>query len=52
MTGDFEGIGAYVDTNDDGFFYIVRPIPGTPAEAAGIEPDDIVLKVDGRDVLA
>ncbi|MCO5185779.1 MAG: S41 family peptidase [Anaerolineae bacterium] len=50
MTGDFEGIGAYVDTNDDGFFYIVRPIPGTPAEAAGIEPDDIVLKVDGRDV--
>lgn len=50
MTGNFEGIGAYVDTNDDGFFYIVRPIPGTPAEAAGVKPDDVVLKVDGRDV--
>lgn len=48
--GDFTGIGAYVDTNDDGFFYIVRPIANTPAFRAGLEPNDIVIKVDGRDI--
>ncbi len=48
--GDFTGIGAYVDTNEDGFFYIVRPIADTPAFRAGLEPDDIVTKVDGESI--
>ncbi len=48
--GDFTGIGAYVDTNDDGFFYIVRPIVDTPAFRAGLEPDDIVTRVDGESI--
>ncbi len=45
--GDFEGIGAFVGTNDNGEFYIARPIPNTPAAAAGLLPQDIVLAVDG-----
>ncbi len=48
--GDFEGIGAFVGTNDNGQFYIARPIPNTPAAEAGLKPDDVVLKVDGVDI--
>lgn len=45
--GDFEGIGAFVGTNDNGEFYIARPIPNTPAAEAGLRPQDVVLAVDG-----
>lgn len=48
--GDFEGIGAYVDTNDNGEFYIVRPIPNTPASRAGLEPGDVVTAVNGESI--
>ena len=48
--GDFTGIGAYVNTNDQGQFYIVRPIPNTPASEAGLQPDDVVLEVDGESI--
>jgi len=49
-TGDIEGIGAFVRENEEGLFEIVRPIPGHPAEAAGILPGDIIVEVDGQDV--
>ena len=49
--GDFQGIGAYVDTNDEGYFYIVRPIPNTPAFAAGIKPKDIIIAVNDESVV-
>lgn len=47
MTGSFEGIGATVDMVD-GKLVIVRPLPGSPALDAGLQPDDIVLEVDGQ----
>ncbi len=46
LRGSFEGIGAYVSTNDDGYLVIIAPIENTPAEAAGIRPGDIVLEVN------
>lgn len=49
MQGEYAGIGAYVDTNAE-VLTIVRPIPGSPAEAAGLLPDDQVLAVDGVDM--
>lgn len=49
-TGDVEGIGAFVRENEESLFEIVRPIPGHPAEAAGILPGDIIIEVDGEDV--
>ena len=50
LDGTFEGIGAYVGETDDGFIEIVRPIPGQPAEAAGLLPNDIIIEVDGEDI--
>ena len=48
--GDFEGIGAHVSMNRAGKLVIVSPIDGSPAEAAGIRPGDIVLAVDGESI--
>ncbi len=49
LKGTFEGIGAYLSERD-GFVIIAAPIPGTPAERAGVRPGDRILKVDGVDV--
>ncbi len=47
FSGTFQGIGANVSTQDN-FVVIVRPIPGTPAERAGIRAGDLILEVDGE----
>lgn len=49
LNGTFQGIGAYLSERD-GFVIIAAPIPGTPAERAGIRPGDRILTVDGIDV--
>lgn len=50
-SGTFEGIGVYLtqdpDTKD---IKVVRPIKDSPAEAAGMLADDIIVEVDGEDV--
>lgn len=50
ISGSFEGIGATIRLDDAGRLVIVDPIPGRPAFKAGLEPDDIVLKVDGQPI--
>lgn len=49
LDGEYEGIGAYVDTTTE-YVTIVSPISGSPAEAAGLRPGDQVLAVDGKDM--
>ena len=49
MSGEFQGIGAYVE-EVDGHIVIVSPIEGSPAEAAGLQPGDILLEADGIDL--
>lgn len=49
LSGDFEGIGAYVEMAGD-YLRIVSPIPGSPAEAVGILPGDLVIMVDNEDI--
>lgn len=47
--GYFEGIGAQVTLTDAGLT-VIAPIPGAPAEAAGIRAGDLILEVDGADI--
>lgn len=49
MTGEFEGIGAEIGMRDENIV-IVTPLKGSPAEIAGLRPEDIVFEVDGKSV--
>ena len=50
LYGSFEGIGANVQMNADGKLFIVAPIDGSPAEAAGIRAGDLILAVNGESI--
>ena len=45
--GYFEGIGAQVAIRD-GQLTIIAPMPGAPAQKAGILPGDVILGIDGE----
>lgn len=49
ITGDFEGIGAEV-RQEGSYIVIVSPMRGSPAEAAGLEPGDMITAVDGESI--
>ncbi|MEP7135883.1 MAG: S41 family peptidase [Chloroflexota bacterium] len=49
LAGAYEGIGAYVDTTAD-FLTVISPILGSPAEKAGLQPGDKIIKIDGVDM--
>ncbi len=49
MEGEYEGIGAWVDTNAE-YLTIVSPMPNSPAEKAGLKPGDEVIAIDGDDM--
>jgi len=62
QSGHVEGIGALVTAEDSATgdlcgvisdtcrMYIVSTIDETPAEAAGLQPDDVVVAVNGEDI--
>lgn len=49
LSGEYEGIGAYVDTTTE-YLTIISPIPGSPAEAAGLRSGDMIIAIDGKDM--
>jgi len=48
-TGKFQGIGVIISPHEDGTVTVVSPIKGSPAEKAGIESGDKILKINGED---
>lgn len=46
LSGSFFGIGAQLDQKD-GQIVVIAPLPGTPAERGGIQPEDAILTIDG-----
>lgn len=49
VSGEYEGIGAWVNTEGD-FLTISEPMPGSPAEKAGLLTGDQIIKIDGEDM--
>ncbi|WKZ36868.1 MAG: S41 family peptidase [Anaerolineales bacterium] len=49
LDGEYEGIGAYVDTTTK-YLTITSPMPGSPAEKAGLLPGDQIVAIDGEDM--
>lgn len=49
LQGEYEGIGAWVDVTGE-YVIIISAMPGSPAEEAGLKPDDQIRGVDGEDM--
>ena len=50
LAGKFEGIGAYINKDIDADYCTIQSlIPNSPAAESELEPDDIIIKVDGTD---
>lgn len=49
LEGEYEGIGAWVDTSGE-FLTVISPMPDSPAEKAGLKPGDKIIAVDGEDM--
>ncbi len=51
-TGKFQGIGVIISPDEDGTVTVVSPIKGSPADRAGVESGDKILKINGKDFSA
>ncbi len=49
LQGALQGIGAELSLRGEDVV-IVAPIKGSPAQKAGLMPEDIILKIDGEDI--
>lgn len=47
LQGSFGGIGAYISRSPESGEVLLEPIPGNPAEAAGLLAGDVLVAVDG-----
>ena len=50
LDGSFGGIGATVNMTDEGLLRVTKPLPGSPAEEAGLQVGDIIVEVDGQSI--
>jgi len=48
IEGEFEGIGARLEVDDDGSIIVSSPLKDSPAEKAGLFPKDIIYKIDNE----
>lgn len=48
LSGKFEGIGAEIGLRE-GRITVIAPLPGTPAERAGLRPGDLINTIDGEE---
>lgn len=46
-TGNYAGLGVDVDLRD-GWLIVVAPLPGSPAERAGLQPGDRIVDIGGK----
>lgn len=46
-TGEFGGLGIEVG-QENGYIRVISPIDGTPADRAGIQAGDLIIRIDGQ----
>ncbi|HSG43371.1 MAG TPA: S41 family peptidase [Anaerolineales bacterium] len=49
LSRSYQGIGAQVDTSGE-YLTIISPFEGSPAEAVGLRPGDMIIAIDGEDM--
>lgn len=49
LEGTYEGIGCTVSMNTNGEIVIISIFDDSPAEEAGLQVEDIIIKIDGKD---
>lgn len=49
LNGSFEGVGIQLGFNKEKRLVVVAPLSGTPAEEAGIKPEDVIVKIGDKD---
>lgn len=47
LSGEFQGIGARLEVKNE-LITVVAPLSGSPAEKAGLKPNDIILSINGE----
>ena len=50
LEGSFEGVGIQLDQLENGDIQVVSPIEDSPALKAGVQPGDIITKVNGQSI--
>jgi carboxyl-terminal processing protease len=50
LQGTFGGIGAFLSRPEEGGDILLEPMPGNPAEAAGVRSQDVLLAVDDKPI--
>lgn len=48
LEGAYDGIGIEMTMNNKGVIYVTQVFKNTPAEKAGLKPDDILVALDGE----
>ncbi len=49
LAGSYQGVGIQIGFNKDKRLVVIAPLKGTPAEAAGVKPKDLILKIGNKD---
>lgn len=49
LNGSFDGVGIQLGFDKDKRLVVVAPLKGTPAEKAGIKPQDMIIKIGDKD---
>lgn len=49
LNGSFEGVGIQLGFDTDKRLVVITPLVGTPAEKAGVKPQDIIVKINDKD---
>lgn len=52
IEGKFGGVGILLSVKDPKKLVVMRPLKSTPAAKAGIQPGDVILKIDNTDTSA